>query len=252
MTFASISDNSVCTAWLGAVCYTLQIYFDFSGYSDMAIGLGKVFGFSFPENFDYPYTAKSVTDFGRKWHISLSRWFRDYVYIPMGGNRVSKICWLRNLFIVWLLTGIWHGANWTFIVWGLVYFVFLVIEKLIGVEKIEKLGILSRIYVMLVVIFAWVIFRSDSLTEAVRYFGSLFGVGATSFCDDTFVKMLDSTKVVLVLSVILSFPVYGFIKKKIFGKYGDWADAFMAVTIFVISIISVVNTTYNPFIYFNF
>lgn len=252
MTFASISDNSVCTAWLGAVCYTLQIYFDFSGYSDMAIGLGKVFGFSFPENFDYPYTAKSVTDFWRKWHISLSRWFRDYVYIPMGGNRVSKICWLRNLFIVWLLTGIWHGANWTFIVWGLVYFVFLVIEKLIGVEKIEKLGILSRIYVMLVVIFAWVIFRSDSLTEAVRYFGSLFGVGATSFCDDTFVKMLDSTKVVLVLSVILSFPVYGFIKKKIFGKYGDWADAFMAVTIFVISIISVVNTTYNPFIYFNF
>ncbi len=163
------SELTVVMAWIGAIAYSLQIFFDFSGYSDMAIGLGKMFGFDFLENFDYPYISKSITEFWRRWHMSLGTWFRDYVYFPLGGSRVkSKARLVFNLFVVWSLTGIWHGANWTFLCWGLMYFVLLVIEKLTGWEKKypDKMIVLRRIYTLFFVLMGWVLFRADSITDA--------------------------------------------------------------------------------------
>lgn len=155
--------STVATAWLGALAYTLQIYFDFSAYSDMAIGLGMMFGFHFPENFNYPYISRSATEFWRRWHMTLGNWFRDYVYIPLGGNRVPKSRWVLNLFIVWALTGIWHGANWTFLTWGLFYFVLLLVERLTGFA--EKLSVLSHLYALAAIMIGWVIFRSPDQTS---------------------------------------------------------------------------------------
>ena len=181
--FNSTYQISIGFAWLGAIAYTLQIYFDFSGYSDMAIGLGKMFGFHFNENFNYPYISKSITEFWRRWHISLSTWFRDYVYIPLGGSRVNKLRLILNLLIVWLLTGIWHGASWNFILWGLYYFVFLVMEKLFFINKFNNSKLksfisntLGRIYSLLVVIFGWVLFRATTLTSAISYIKTMLGV----------------------------------------------------------------------------
>ena len=173
-------ERSVLTAWIGAIAYSIQIYFDFSGYSDMAIGLGKVFGFHFSENFNYPYISASVTEFWRRWHISLSSWFRDYVYIPLGGNRVKHGRWILNMLAVWLLTGIWHGANWTFLVWGLFYFCLLMLEKETGFTK--KLKGFSQVYTLVMVIIAWVIFRSNSLQEAFAYIYSMIPGGGQSAC----------------------------------------------------------------------
>ena len=166
------------TAWLGIIAYTFQIFFDFSGYSDMAIGLGKIFGFDILENFNLPYTATSIRDFWRKWHISLSTWFRDYVYIPLGGSRTGKFKTYRNLFIVFFLTGLWHGATWTFILWGLFHGIFLILEN-IGLQKaLDKIPKLFQwMYAMLVVIIGWVLFRIENLSEAIHYIKKLFGVG---------------------------------------------------------------------------
>lgn len=250
--FMNVGTSSVATAWLGAICYSLQIYFDFSGYSDMAIGLGLIFGFHFLENFNYPYIAKSVTDFWRRWHISLSTWFRDYVYIPLGGNRVSKGKRIRNLFLVWLLTGIWHGANWTFVVWGLFYFCLLLAEKMIGVKKIEKHTIVSRGYTLLVVLIAWVIFRAESLENAVQYLGVMFGIGAKEVIDDVFLRLLANCKVILPFAVIFSMPVYKKIKSNFSDQWGSILDSIAASVIFILSILSCIQSSYNPFIYFNF
>ncbi|MGN1132703.1 MAG: MBOAT family O-acyltransferase, partial [Ruminococcus sp.] len=174
------SELTVVMAWVGAIAYTFQIFFDFGGYSDMAIGLGKMFGFEFLENFNYPYISLSVSEFWRRWHMSLGTWFRDYVYFPLGGSRVkSKARLVFNLFVVWSLTGIWHGANWTFLCWGLMYFVLLTIEKLIGWEKKypDKMKILRRIYTLFFVIMGWVLFRADSIGDAGAYFATMFGGG---------------------------------------------------------------------------
>ncbi len=179
---AEISQISVLTAWIGIIAYTLQIYFDFSGYSDMAIGLGRMFGFHFNENFNYPYIATSIKDFWRRWHISLSTWFRDYVYIPLGGNRVSKKRHLFNLFVVWLLTGIWHGANWTFIIWGLYYYVLLVIEEHVIFNKKNK--ILPHIYTMFFVMIGWVIFRVENLEMLFTYLSYMFGINSVALVDN--------------------------------------------------------------------
>ena len=197
---------SVGTAWLGAAAYTLQIYFDFSGYSDMAIGLGRIFGFRFPENFNYPYIARSVTDFWRRWHISLSSWFRDYVYIPLGGNRCSRRRWLWNLFVVWALTGIWHGANWTFLCWGLWYFLLLIFEKQTGFA--EKIGRFSHVYALLAIIFGWVIFRSANIGQAASYIGMMLGVGSTGAIDSSFMYYLSGSCVVFAYAVLLSAPCF--------------------------------------------
>ena len=243
---------SVMLAWLGAIAYTFQIYFDFSAYSDMAIGLGKVFGFHFNENFNYPYISASVTEFWRRWHISLSTWFRDYIYIPLGGNRCSKKRHIFNIFIVWLFTGIWHGAEWTFIVWGLLYFVFLMIEK--NTNMIKRMGWFSHAYTLLVVIFAWVIFRAQNITEAVGYIGAMIGVNSCGLTDLIFVEYLKQAKWLLVAGVIFSMPYYKVAIKKVIKSENIYQVLRMSVTIvlFLTSLACLVKSTYNPFIYFNF
>lgn len=240
----SAGERSVAAAWLGGIAYALQIYFDFSGYSDMAIGLGRLFGFHFSENFNYPYTSRSVTEFWRRWHISLGTWFRDYVYIPLGGNRTSKGRWVFNIFTVWALTGIWHGANWTFLLWGLLYFALLLIERLTGFT--EKIGKFSYLYTFAAVTLAWVLFRSDSVGEGFFYIGNMFGVKSAGLTDPLFVEMVKSGAFVLVVGVVFSFPVY----KKICGK--EKIRAAVCAAVFLLSIIKAVASTYSPFIYFNF
>jgi D-alanyl-lipoteichoic acid acyltransferase DltB (MBOAT superfamily) len=240
------------TAWLGAIFYTLQIYFDFSGYSDMAIGLGLVFGFHFPENFNYPYISASVTEFWRRWHISLSSWFRDYVYIPLGGNRVSIGRWVWNLFVVWALTGIWHGANWTFVVWGLYYFLLLLFEKCIARSFLERHRVLGHFYTIVAFLMGWVVFRSDDLSGAVRYIGQMFGIGGNGLWDVQSGTLLQSGSVVLVAAILLSTPIV----RAIMGKLGDRGKRiFVAGTstgILFLSILACIKSTYSPFIYFNF
>lgn len=215
--FMAYRNQSTMTLWLGAIAYTFQIYFDFSGYSDMAIGLGRMFGFHFSENFNYPYIAKNITDFWRRWHISLSTWFRDYVYIPLGGNRVKKSRWIFNLFIVWILTGIWHGANWTFLFWGIFYFALQLLEKMTGFT--EKLKGFSHIYTMFAVVIAWVIFRSDTLTSGFDYIGRMFGFGTTAFMDSVFIEYIGSGKIILFFAALLSTPIFPYLKKKMEKKY---------------------------------
>lgn len=256
---AQIADNifesgvtfSVGTAWLGAIAYTLQIYFDFSGYSDMAIGLGKMFGFHFFENFDYPYISKNATEFWRRWHISLGSWFRDYVYIPLGGNRVSMGRWILNLFIVWALTGIWHGANWTFFVWGLFYFVLLLLERLTNFP--QKLRFFSHLYALAVIILGWTIFRSPSLLYALNYIGIMLGINTQTIFDVSTKYYLLNGWFVWVASILLSLPIYPLIKKR-FGNFKimKLIEPVAAFCIFILTIFITISSTYNPFIYFNF
>ena len=238
---------SVATAWLGALAYTLQIYFDFSGYSDMAIGLGKMFGFTFPENFNYPYISKSATEFWRRWHMSLGTWFRDYVYLPLGGNRCSKSRWVFNLFVVWALTGIWHGANWTFLLWGLFYFLLLLIERLTGFP--EKMGRLAHVYGLVAIVVGWTIFRSDTLGGAIHYLGMMGGVGSLGLLDETFLYYIESSYVVLAMGMLFSCPII-----KVLRTYNGWrlAEPIGVVGLFLLSLVHTISSTYNPFIYFNF
>lgn len=249
---------SVATAWLGAISYTLQIYFDFSGYSDMAIGLGRMFGFHFSENFNYPYASGSITEFWRRWHISLGMWFRNYVYIPLGGNRVKKSRLILNLFIVWLLTGIWHGANWTFVIWGLIYFVLLVIEKITNLHKNQRLtGSIGHIYTLFFVIIGWVFFRANDVQSALIYLGKMFGIGATGLTDIAFIEYLKQAWFVLIVSMIASFPILKVIqnfmeKKKANKTVISIAQSIGLCVIFVLAISICVSSTYSPFIYFSF
>ena len=249
-----ISNTSASFAWLGAIAYTMQIFFDFSGYSDMAIGLGRMFGFKFLENFNYPYISTSITEFWRRWHISLGTWFRDYVYFPLGGSRVkSKSRLILNLFIVWLLTGIWHGANWTFIVWGLMYFVLLVIEKLTGLHKVEKFKILRWVYTLLFVVLGWVIFRADTLNDAFTYLGVMFG--SNGILIDNFAIFYCKENIVYFLAgLICCTPVISYVYRKIINK-NKLMPVFAGIALVVIAILSIIyiiKGTYNPFIYFNF
>ncbi len=241
-------------AWIGAVCYTFQIYFDFSGYSDMAIGLGNMFGFHFSENFNYPYISKSVTEFWRRWHISLSTWFRDYVYIPMGGNRVSKPKWIKNIFVVWLLTGIWHGANWTFIAWGMLYFVVLMIER--RTDIVTRLGKLSHIYTLLVVVIAWVIFRSDSISKAGVFIGELFGLHrSAALIPPTMNLVVVGVVFPMVVAAVLSTPVFPALTKKMeqnFPGVHSFIRPVTALLVFCFSLAKVMSEAYTAFIYFNF
>lgn len=252
-------EASVAMAWLGAISYTLQIYFDFSGYSDMAIGLGKIFGFDFPENFTHPYIATSLTEFWRRWHISLSSWFRDYVYIPLGGSRRGEARTYINLMIVWLLTGIWHGANYTFVVWGLLYGILLMIEKVLcGHKAIRKQSLIQRIagriYTMIVVTLAWVIFRSDSINDAVIYILGMFGRGSGKLVDRVFVAYLKQNICFYIPAIIGCMPILESLEIKFGEKNPIYNVAFGATVLagFVISVSYIINNGYNPFIYFNF
>lgn len=250
MCFQSGTEMSVLSAWLGAIAYTLQIYFDFSGYSDMAIGLGKMFGFDFAENFNYPYMARSVTDFWRRWHISLSSWFRDYVYIPLGGNRVSRQRWVLNFSLVWLLTGIWHGANWTFLAWGMIYLVALLAEKITGMDK--KAGIFTRVYTLLVIIMAWVIFRADSLSGGVSYIGSMLGLWGNSLLDEVFIQQITGCFVILLIAITGSLALINDFFVKLSKTKYVWIRDVCLWLVFMFSIAKIVSGSYSPFIYFNF
>ena len=245
---------SVASAWLGALAYSLQIYFDFSGYSDMAIGLGRLFGFHFLENFNYPYTAVSITDFWRRWHISLSAWFRDYVYIPLGGKRVTKPRLVLNLLVVWLLTGVWHGANWTFVVWGLAYFALIAIERFTGFA-VRLNSVIARAYTLLCVLLLWVLFRAESLPLAGRYIAALFGFGASGFIDETFWLYVNNGKWVLLAGVLLSTPVArrcGAALASRDMRVYRLVSALGVIALFSVSLLVCIKATYNPFIYFNF
>ncbi|MCI8307167.1 MAG: MBOAT family protein [Lachnospiraceae bacterium] len=254
------------TAWIGIICYTMQIYFDFSGYSDMAIGLGKMFGFSFSENFNYPYISKSITEFWRRWHISLSTWFRDYVYIPLGGSRrgIRAV----NLFIVFLVTGIWHGASYNFIVWGVWYGVLLIIEKpLLGTSLYRRIpSFIKWTVTMLLVIIGWVIFRSPDLPSAAEYMKTMFAINSPSPTDVHFSYMyyIDRRLIFTVFAAFLfSMPIW----KNLYGKFMKTADTDtgnakqtiagileipVIIILFIICIIFIINNVYNPFIYFQF
>lgn len=254
----SILQNNTSTlgVWLLAISYMLQIYFDFSGYSDMAIGLSRFFGFDFKPNFDHPYTATSVQDFWRKWHISLSQWFRDYLYIPLGGNRVDENTYIRNIFIVWFCTGLWHGANWTFILWGLYYGCLLLLEKFFLREKLEKLPKpISHIYTLLVVLIGWVFFMSPNITTAFSTLGKMISIGTTTFANNQAKFMLKSYFIIFVLAILLSTKVYDRIQIFVYNQYKMKA-VYTTWTIYMILLIVciafIVGGTYHSFLYFAF
>ena len=257
---------SVLLIWLGAICYTMQIYFDFSGYSDMAIGLGRMFGFRLAENFNYPYISKSITEFWRRWHISLSSWFRDYVYIPLGGSRVdSRLRLVFNLFVTWMLTGIWHGANWTFIVWGFCYFFLLTFEKLAGIPQrvvnLSVLGIFYRIFTILCFVFGWVIFRASDLTHAITYLKAMVGKGFigghTVWSDVEAQYLLSEYAIILLIAVLIATPVPKMIFERIFNDKKTKAAILIIknglyIVLFFLALSFMASSEYNPFIYFNF
>ena len=243
---------SVLSAWLGAAAYTLQIYFDFSGYSDMAIGMGRMLGFSFAENFDYPYRARSVTEFWRRWHISLSGWFRDYVYIPLGGNRVGAGRHILNLLAVWLLTGLWHGASWNFVVWGLYYALLLITEKHITGKALGRLPAgLARAITLVLVIVGWVIFSNTDFAAMGRYLGCLVGVGAGGFADRTFLYALRSHGLLLAFAALCCGPGLRQWQLRLTGKLPAVALAMFA-GLLVACTAYLVQGSYNPFLYFRF
>lgn len=242
------------TAWIGAICYTFQIYYDFSGYSDMAIGLGYMFGFKFMENFNYPYISKSITEFWRRWHISLSTWFKEYLYIPLGGNRRGNV--YVNLFIVFLVTGIWHGADWSFVLWGLWHGLFILIERFIRNKKfyINIPNIIKHIVTMLIVILGWVLFRADNLEQAVGFIKTMFGFGTASALTFEYMYFINKKLIFwIAMAAIGSMPFIANKLKKYNGRKSFEILTTIGIAIlFVISIIFVVNSTYSPFIYFQF
>lgn len=248
------ASDTVLGAWLGLIFYSFQIYFDFSGYSDMAIGLGKMLGFHFRENFYYPYTSTSITDFWRRWHISLGTWFREYVYIPLGGNRKGTARTLINLFIVWFLTGLWHGASWNFILWGLYYGLILVLEKTFLLKLLKKLPkFISHIYSLILILFGWWLFVFDDLSEGVRFLGTMFGK-ASAFTSGAVSFDAVSNIILLVILVVASTPFPKKIYYKLYekSKAARWAFAVLACAVLVLCTAYLVNSSYNPFLYFRF
>lgn len=247
---------TVVTAWLGAFAYMFQIYFDFSGYSDMAIGLGKMFGFEFNMNFNYPYVSKSITEFWRRWHISLSSWFRDYVYIPLGGNRVSKIKHIRNLLIVWFLTGLWHGAAWNFVAWGLYYGVILIIEKYFLSPVLDRLpDVVRHIYSIVLIVIGWVLFFSSSFGQAADYIRVMFGAGAHGFADRESMYLLTSNLILWLILIFGSTPLVHFRYEHML-RSKKWnttiINSVVYAALFIVCIAYLVTETYNPFLYFRF
>lgn len=239
---------SVPLSWFGVIMFALQIYYDFSGYSDMAIGLGKMFGFNFLENFDYPYISKSITEFWRRWHMSLGTWFRDYIYIPLGGNRVSVPRHILNMFIVWFLTGFWHGASWNYIIWGLYFFVFLVIEKYVFGNKFEKVPkIFRHLYALIVILVGWVIFKEENSFLLLKYLKAMFSVGLKPTIGGV-TYYLKEYYIEIFLGIIFSANILKAFEK---GKKTIPAISIYFILL-ILSIVSLFSSSYNPFIYFRF
>lgn len=246
---------SALTAWIGAIAFALQIYFDFSGYSDMAIGLGKMFGFNLPENFDHPYESKSITEFWRRWHMTLGAWFRDYLYIPLGGNKKGIPRQIFNLLLVWFLTGLWHGAGWNFILWGLYFFVFLIIEKFLLKNVPERVPVLSHIYTLLVVVLSWVIFACNDFGLLANYMKALFGAGGLA--DPAGIYLLGSNPVILLLGVVGSTSLIkrsctAIAEKIEKGNLLMGIKALTGIVLYLLSIALIISDKYNPFLYFRF
>jgi alginate O-acetyltransferase complex protein AlgI len=250
---------SMASAWLGAVAFSLQLYFDFSGYADMAIGMGKMLGFTFEENFNYPYSAVSVTDFWRKWHMSLSFWFRDYVYIPLGGNRCSKVRNIFNILVVWALTGLWHGASFNFILWGVYYGILLILEKYVYGGLLEKLPkFFKHIYTLFIVVTGFTIFVFDDMSKLVPYMKTMF-TGFSNIVDSSFLFTLTNNAVLVCIAAVLSFPIYPYVKNKILSINNvavkntiRFVSSTGIIWLFIISTAYLVSASYNPFLYFRF
>ena len=252
--FLISNEKSILFYWLYAIAVMLQIYFDFSGYSDMAIGLGKMFGFEFLENFNYPYIATSITDFWRRWHISLSTWFRDYIYIPLGGNRVNKLKWFRNIIIVWLLTGLWHGAEWNFIIWGLYFGILLIVEKIFLLEYLQKSPkLITRIYTNFIVMISFIIFNGNGAAQILENIRGLFGIGNIPTISAESIYYLKSYLVVIIIGIIGATPIIKnlFNKEKI-HKIVNTLEPIFLLFILIICTSYIVDGSFNPFLYFRF
>lgn len=250
------NDLSMLGAWLGIIAFTLQIYFDFSGYSDMAIGMGKMLGFNYLENFNYPYIATSITDFWRRWHISLSTWFRDYVYIPLGGSRVKKVLHIRNIFIVWMLTGLWHGASWNFVLWGIYYGILLILEKFVLKKWLAKMpNFWKHVYTLFLVIIGWLIFAFEDMSLLGNYFKAMFGLNG-KILNSTSLYYLSNYFIILLIAVIFSLPVYKYLKTFINSKKHPLIKLGVTTVIYlsllIVTVAYLVSDTYNPFLYFRF
>lgn len=257
-----VNEITIISTWLGIIAYSLQIFFDFSGYSDMAIGLGKMFGFDFLENFNYPYISQSASEFWRRWHISLGSWFRDYVYFPLGGSKKGNIRTYINLFVVWFLTGFWHGASWTFIAWGLYFGILIGMEKAFLEEKVLKKVYkpIRHVYLLLAVMIGWVFFRADSFTYSIQFIKTMFCLGNSTIYNGTTLAYINDYYITILLSIIFSMPVVKYFKQKIQQKNNKalhsntyyTLQSLTLITTFLIVIFKLVNSTYNPFLYFRF
>ena len=252
--FLVSDEKSVLFYWLYAIALMIQIYFDFSGYSDMAIGLGKMLGFDFPENFNYPYIAASITDFWRRWHISLSSWFRDYIYIPLGGNRVSKLKWIRNIIIVWMLTGLWHGAEWNFVIWGLYFGVLLIIEKVFLLKWLQKIPkVISRIYTLFIVMISFIIFNGEGISTILENIGGLFKFVSIPLITNESMYYLKSYIIVIILGIIGATPICkNILTNEKLKKIVNILEPIYLLLIFIICTSYIVDGSFNPFLYFRF
>ena len=252
----NLVEVNVLSSFMKPILFTLQIYFDFSGYSDMAIGLGLMFGFRFLENFNYPLIASSITDFWRRWHISLSSWFRDYVYIPLGGNRVSKLKWIRNIFVVWFLTGFWHGASWNFIIWGLYFGIILVIEKIFLGKYLERTKVLKYIYSLLIIVIGFLIFNSNSVNEIFISLKNMFLISDIPFSSRETIYYLKSNLLLIIISIVGATPlmknIVCKIKKTKFSIVIDVLEPIVYIILLTLCTAFLIDASFNPFLYFRF
>ena len=250
--YAAASSLTLAGAWLGALAFSLQLYFDFSGYSDMAIGLGRMLGFEFLENFRYPYISRSVTEFWRRWHISLGTWFRDYLYIPLGGNRRGLRRQLLNILIVWSLTGLWHGANWTFLLWGLYYAFFLILEKVFLLRYLKRSRVLGRVYTLTAAVFGWVLFQLDSPGKVFAYWKSMLGLAGTGLAGAEDLYLARSFGSVLLISVLAATPLGKRFYDRFSAQVKGAITPVLIITCLAVCTAYLVDATYNPFLYFRF
>ena len=256
-----LNESSVLSLWIGVLAYSLHIYLDFSAYSDMAIGMGRMIGIHYRENFDYPYISRSVTEFWRRWHISLGSFFRDYVYIPLGGNRKGKIRTYLNLLIVWFLTGLWHGASWNFVLWGLYFFLFLVVEKMFLHKILSKVRIASHLYLVIIVYFGWILFRFENMNDIITVLRGMFGANGNALSNSNAIMILKSNIFILIFCAVVSTPIVSKIGSLIRYTYMDkksvttlYAIGRIAIPpiLLLLSTAALVGDSYNPFIYFQF
>lgn len=252
-----VAELSFMGAWLGAIAFGFQIYYDFSGYSDMAIGLGRMFGFTFPQNFNYPFISRSITEFWRRWHMTLGRWFRDYVYIPLGGNRVGRFKWYRNLFIVWGLTGLWHGASWNFVLWGLYFGVILALEKTWLLSFFEKKpAVFSHIYFIILITISWPLFYFEDALLGLNYIARLIGINTVSFIDNEFLYLITTNWFLIMICIIAAIPImksiYNRLPIKVQGVIDQIFMPVFCLTMLFLSTAYLANDSFNPFLYFRF